>query len=68
MIKVCCVCGKVERRGEWVKEKGPVRQGSSHVYCPFCYEELMDDIDRYILQRWSKSVYTVINTGQLQEA
>lgn len=64
MIKVCCVCGKIEQQGQWLGSPLSTRPRVSHVYCPCCFDALMDRIDRFSLQKWNRSVYTVIETGQ----
>jgi hypothetical protein len=66
MKRVCCVCRRVEQDGQWLKNPVSAQQRVSHVYCPLCYEDLMDEIDRYALQKWNKSVYTIMNAGQSQ--
>jgi len=68
VVKVCCVCRKMEQQGQWLSNYPPSLHRVSHVYCPSCFAELMDRLDRYSLQKWNRSVYTVIETGQLLEA
>ncbi|MFZ5797370.1 MAG: hypothetical protein C4563_04935 [Desulfobulbus sp.] len=47
MIKECCVCGKQERNGLWSREPGsPEEYRVSHGYCPVCYREFMERLDR----------------------
>ena len=65
MIKICCVCRKFEQEGQWLGEPVSPPQSVSHVYCPSCFEDFMDELDMYALQKWSKSVYTVVDAGQL---
>lgn len=68
MTRMCCVCRKVEYEEGW--KDGPVShfQTVSHVYCPPCYEDLMDEIDRYASQKSYKSIYTIVHAGQSGEA
>jgi len=43
IIRVCCVCQKFERDGEWVKGEFP--EGHlSHGYCPECFAVEMESI------------------------
>jgi len=64
MVKVCCVCRKIKQEGQWLGDKVSIGQKVSHVYCPSCFNDLMDAVDRYALQKWSRSVYMVIDAGQ----
>lgn len=65
MIRMCCVCRKVENKGNWQDQpEAATEKKVSHVYCPPCYEDLMDEIDRYAMQKLTRSVYTVIHAGQ----
>lgn len=68
MERICCVCRKVEQGGQWNKTPVPVGQKVSHVYCPHCYNELLDEIERYAMQRLGKSVYTVLHAGSVRGA
>ncbi len=68
MIRVCCVCRKVEKKGQWITTLSSTLQKVSHVYCPICYEDVLDKIERYALRRWNKSVYTVVDADRFQEA
>ncbi len=60
MVRVCCVCRKIEQCGQWLRTAVYPGQKVSHAYCPACFDDLMDAIDRYALQEWSRSVYTVV--------
>jgi hypothetical protein len=64
MVKVCCVCRKFEQKGQWKNTIAITCKKVSHVYCPLCFNDLMGEIDRYAMQKWSKSVYTVIETSE----
>jgi hypothetical protein len=49
VIKMCCVCHKVEADGQWsagrcLGEKEQV----THGYCPECYAVVMTEIERFI--------------------
>ena len=68
MKRMCCVCGKVRINGEWHRISGMAFENVSHVYCPLCYEILMDDIERFAMQHLSKPIYSIVNIGQLQAA
>ena len=62
MIKECCVCGKREHQGLWSLDflaEEPRRV--SHGYCPACYEEFMDRLERLFLAR-GKRKYTALAT------
>lgn len=65
MKRVCCVCRKVEHEGQWYEYSVATVRSVSHVYCPHCYQDLMDEIDRYALHQLSKTVYTVRTTGAM---
>lgn len=48
MLKICCVCGKIEHEGIWMTgsvttNKIPV----THGYCPFCFQEAMAQLEQY---------------------
>ena len=66
MKRICCVCAKVEMDGQWEKIPGMAFEKVSHVYCPVCYETLMDEVERFAMQHLSKPVYSIVNIGQLQ--
>lgn len=68
MIRMCCMCRKIEQEGLWEKQQAPHTRKVSHVYCPLCYEDLMDEIDRFALQRMNKSIYTVVHAVHPQGA
>lgn len=62
MIKECCVCGRREHQGHWRRNFStdePCR--ISHGYCPSCYEEFMDRLDRLFLAR-NQAKYAVVTT------
>ena len=64
MIKQCCVCGKRERNGCWGRDLYAGEQHRiSHGYCPACYAEFMDRLDRMFLVR-HKQKFTVSATVQ----
>lgn len=64
MIKQCCVCGKREHQGLWSRDFFTDEQRRvSHGYCPACYEEFMERLDRLFLARGKKK-YTVRATVQ----
>lgn len=64
MIKKCCVCCKVKVDGKWELSTGHCAgQRITHVYCPFCFAETMDWIERYDMIRGRKLSRTV--TGGL---
>ena len=49
MIKMCCVCRKVEEAGQWstghcLGENEQV----THGYCPECYAVVMTEIEQFI--------------------
>ena len=61
MIRECCVCGKREFEGHWTRDRSAEgRRGVSHVYCPGCFEGVMDKIDRHLDRQHGKRVYTVV--------
>ena len=68
MIRMCCVCGKIEIDEKWQRIPVLASQRVSHVYCPLCYEILMDEIERFAMQHLSKPVYSSVNIGHLQAA
>lgn len=68
MSRICCVCGKVEIDGQWQLIAGTAIERVSHVYCPMCYEVLMDEVERFAMQHLSKPVYSIAHIGQLQAA
>ena len=68
MIRMCCVCRKVEKKGSWQLEKVSHTLAVSHVYCPPCYEDLLDEIDRYAGQKLNRAIYTNVCIVQPQEA
>ncbi|MCX7934187.1 MAG: hypothetical protein N3A66_02885 [Planctomycetota bacterium] len=36
MVRVCCVCHRLQRDGEWVMAPLPVDELPTHGYCPQC--------------------------------
>ncbi len=47
MIKVCCVCSKVERNGDWLADTFTLSaEPITHGYCPVCYEDAMKELIR----------------------
>ncbi|MCL2458813.1 MAG: hypothetical protein FWF31_08225 [Desulfobulbus sp.] len=48
MIRVCCVCHRVERQGKWHGGLfGAERQRLSHGYCPGCFTGVMAEIEEF---------------------
>ncbi|PID72853.1 MAG: hypothetical protein CSB34_00045 [Desulfobulbus propionicus] len=48
MLKICCVCSKIEHEGQWFA--GSVHQDAkhcSHGYCPDCLEDIMTETEQY---------------------
>lgn len=46
MMRVCCVCHKVERDGSWESVACfPGNELVTHGYCPECFDEAMAEID-----------------------
>lgn len=46
MMRVCCVCHKVERDGAWDSVTCfPENELVTHGYCPECFDEAMAEID-----------------------
>jgi len=44
MIKVCCVCRRVQRGATWVmagEGRSTAGEQVTHGYCPHCFEEFM---------------------------
>lgn len=66
MIKVCCVCRKFEQEGQWQAKLVPFWTKVSHVYCPQCFDDFMNAIDRYTVQIYGGSNAPVIASGSLQ--
>ena len=64
MTKKCCACSKVELGELWDDIPFTEGQKISHAYCPQCYEELLVEIERFALQKLSRSAYTVAAVGQ----
>jgi len=58
----------MEMNGAWHRESVPTVHEITHVYCPDCYETLMDEIDRFAVQRLRNSVTVIVNAPQLQGA
>ena len=51
MIKICCVCHRVEQKNIWVRPAvATVTDKISHGYCPACYQEMLLELDRYSVQ------------------
>jgi len=46
MRTVCCVCYKVKCEDGWVKQRKTRSDKYSHGYCPDCYRETMQRIER----------------------
>ena len=64
MIKECCVCGRREREGFWSRDHSMGEQHwVSHGYCPVCYQEFMERLDRLFRARGKKK-YTVAATAR----
>ncbi|WP_028579755.1 hypothetical protein [Desulfogranum japonicum] len=48
MVTLCCVCGRIEQRGEWLDTSDLAdNELVSHGYCPDCFNEAIQNIDRY---------------------
>lgn len=58
MIKECCVCRKRERDGSWRREQGVAGEWVSHGYCPCCYAEFMERLERLFLARGGRQAVT----------
>lgn len=56
MVKICCVCNRVEQAGSWTYNGyyyEDVR--TTHGYCPSCFNEAMAEIERYVAARHDKA-------------
>ena len=49
MRTVCCVCYKIKSEDGWVKQQKNRSRKLSHGYCPDCYRETMQRIERNCL-------------------
>lgn len=46
LMRVCCVCHKVERDGEWLYAPCvPEHALLTHGYCPACFTEAMAEVE-----------------------
>ena len=49
MIRMCCVCRKVEQGGRWWQRSGLSQEEFiSHGYCPECFTKAMTEIQGFI--------------------
>lgn len=52
MIKMCCVCHRIERQGEWHRGRLLAEHEQvTHGYCPDCFVGVMAEISTYIGER-----------------
>lgn len=52
MIRMCCVCHRVEEAGLW--GPGPIEVAServTHGFCPECYATVMAELDAYVSEK-----------------
>ena len=51
MVRMCCVCRRVERQGQWRSLALPVPDAVvTHGYCPECFVEAMAMIETVIAE------------------
>lgn len=48
MIKVCCVCKKMQSADRWVQATLSDSEMVTHGYCPDCFEVVMQEIEAYM--------------------
>ncbi len=49
MMRMCCVCNKVEQGGHWQRCPSlPEAEPVTHGYCPECFIEAMVEIEEFI--------------------
>ena len=52
MIRMCCLCHRVEEAGLWGPGPiGVVSERVTHGFCPDCYTTVMAEIDAYISEK-----------------
>lgn len=51
MVRKCCVCERVEEGGHWIGNTSADSRPVSHVYCPHCFEGIMDQVGRFAVRR-----------------
>lgn len=48
MIKVCCVCKRMQSADRWVTATLSEKDMVTHGYCPVCFEVVMEEIEAYM--------------------
>ena len=61
MIRECCVCKRIEEKGTWAGNSVSAgKHAVTHVYCPECFGEMMDEVDRFFTRKACKKVFCVV--------
>lgn len=56
MKRMCCVCQRTERGGEWWLLPAPAEAETvTHGYCPDCHAQVMAEIRRFSQHRSAES-------------
>jgi hypothetical protein len=47
MTTICCVCNRVEKKGEWNFPEQYICGQVSHGYCPACFQDMLETTRSY---------------------